>query len=495
MKTMTKWVLASGLLLVGTHGCRQVIGWEEATYWGDQGGAGGASSSSSGEAGKAGAAGMAGMAGMGGMGGAGGMAGGGMGGMGGMPECVQAMDCPAVPNAMPTCTNNKCGFTCNNGFGDCTAAAGCETTLTNNRDHCGVCGNACVAYCAGTMCNDPVSIAGGYHHHCAVMKNGDVYCWGRNEKGELGDGTLASKSVPTKVKGLPGPAVQVDGGGSVVQNGYLARVCAVLANGDLWCWGDGSGVASKVTGLPKIQKVSLGNAHSCALDQGGALYCWGANSNGQVGNGSTGYVMLPFHVLSSVVVVDVSAGSQHTCAVTNSGAVHCWGNNSSGELGVGSTQDQYSPAIVNNIAGASNVRCGDSHTCALANGAIYCWGANLVGQLGTGNVAASDVPKLIDGADTTDIDVSYNFSAAIKGGSVMTWGYNGNGQIGNGTTMIAYKPQSIGLTNMWQLGLASISACALSSKGAAYCWGGNAYGQLGNNGNQQVLSPALVVWP
>ncbi|HRI71560.1 MAG TPA: hypothetical protein PK156_45315, partial [Polyangium sp.] len=226
MKTMTKIAFAAGYLVVGTYGCRQVIGWEEPTYWGDQGGSGG--SAGSGGSGGAAGGGMGGMAGTAGMGGAGGGSGG-MGGVGGLggsggspppPECVVPADCGPLLNATRTCTDGKCGFTCNTGFDDCTFVPGCETNVVDNRANCGMCGNACAAYCTGTTCNNPVSIAGGYHHHCAVMTNGDVYCWGRNEKGELGDGTLASKSKPTKVIGLPGPAVQVDGGASVSMTSY-----------------------------------------------------------------------------------------------------------------------------------------------------------------------------------------------------------------------------------------------------------------------------------
>lgn len=498
MRTMTKCVVGAGWLILGSYGCKQVMGWEEATYWGDggSGGEAGQSSSSSGGAGgmagSAGAGGMAGMAGAGGiagMGGVGGMGGGGAGGSG----CMTEADCPTVANATRTCTNGVCGFTCNNGFGDCTAAAGCETVLTNNRDHCGACGNACAAYCTGTMCNDPVSIAGGYHHHCAVMTNGDVYCWGRNEKGELGDGTLASKSVPTKVKGLPGPAVQVDGGALVSANNYTPKTCAALENGEVWCWGDGNGTPAKVVGLSNIKEVSVGDTHICAISTARTLYCWGGNNNGQIGNGSTGYVASPVAV--STEVSRICTGAQHSCAAKIGGALECWGDNGSGQLGIGSKFDEYSPVLITGITNILNVRCGASFTCAHSSSALYCWGTNQVGQLGTGNVTDQMAPVLVNLQPVEQLDLGFNFSAAIAGGALNVWGYNGSGQLGNGTTMTIYSPQVLPLANAYLLALASASTCALLKNGEIRCWGANAYGQLGNGGNEQKTMPTPVSWP
>ncbi len=499
MRTMTKWTLMAGGLFVGTYGCRQVMGWEEATYWGDQGGAGGAGGGEAGSAGKGGSGGLAG-AGGGGMGGAGGMAGaggGGMGGMGGMPECVTPMDCPAQPNASLTCVDGKCGFTCNTGFGDCTVAAGCETNLNNNKTHCGMCGNTCAAYCTGTTCNDPVSIAGGYHHHCAVMTNGDVYCWGRNEKGELGDGTLASKSVPTKVKGLPGPAVQVDGGASATMADYTPKTCAVLVNGDLYCWG-GLDVMlkplppTKVNGLSNVKEVSVGDAHLCAVTKTGTLFCWGGNVAGQVGNGGTSFVPTPVQI--PIPASRISAGTQHTCASLSDGSLKCWGDNADGQLGIGNKVSSSSPALVTGIGGVSDVACGNSFTCAVAAGSLYCWGANQVGQLGTGGIADSTIPKLLNLSGAQSVDAGYNFSGAILSGAVKTWGQNSSGQLGNGTTNIAYSPVTTNITNGVMLRLSLVSGCALSSDGNVRCWGANAYGQLGNGGIQQSLVPTPVVW-
>lgn len=436
---------------------------------------------------------MTGAGGMAGMGGSGGM--GGAGGAGGAVSsgCKTAMDCPTLPNSIPYCDNGKCDFTCKAGFGDCTVGAGCETVVTDNKTHCGACNKTCVAYCEGLTCNDPVSIAGGYHHHCAVMKNGDVYCWGRNEKGELGDGSFDMRLVPTKVQGLPGPAVQVDGGASASAMNYTPKTCAVLVSGDLWCWGEGSAVPAKVNGLSNMKEVSVGDSHTCAVSKTGVLYCWGTNNKGQVGNNGAGYVVTPTEILTAVA--SASAGGQHTCSVMTSGALQCWGDNANGQLGNGTVQGALSPAVVNGVANAIEVRAGDVHTCAIIDSALYCWGSNQYGQLGSGNFNQSTVPKLIKSFGVTGVDASYNFGGMVDGSTIAMWGHNSLGQLGNGSMAESLTPTTIGTSEAKLLRLGSVSSCALLVSGQIRCWGGNTYGQLGNGGNQQKSLPTPIVWP
>lgn len=483
MQTTSKyfiWVSVSTALMAGSYGCRQIIGWEEATYWGDGGSGGTGESSSSSVGGMAGAGGMAGMGGEAGAGGAGGAV---------MSGCQTDMDCPTLPNSTPYCDNGKCSFMCKAGFGNCTVGAGCETVVTNNKTHCGGCNKTCVAYCEGTTCNDPVSIAAGWLHHCAVLKNGDIYCWGRNLDGELGDGTMVSKSVPTKVKGLPGPAAQVDGGSGV---GTLSKTCAALVTGDVWCWGEGNSMPAKVNTLSNIKEVSVGLGHMCALSKSGALHCWGRNDSGQVGNGTDLYVANPYQVLNGVS--RVSAGVSHTCGSTTNDALYCWGRNFTGQLGIGSMSNKLLPTVVNGIAGVTAVASGNSHTCAIALGNVYCWGGNTDGQLGTGGSTPSSAPGSVTLQNAIEIAAGYDFSGAIVADKPSLWGYNGSGQVGNGMTSSAYSPKEISSLSIQALSLANSSSCALLSTAQISCWGANAHGQLGNNSNVDKLTPIDVVW-
>jgi alpha-tubulin suppressor-like RCC1 family protein len=324
------------------------------------------------------------------------------------------------------------------------------------------------------------------------MKNGDVYCWGRNEKGELGDGTLASKSVPTKVK-LTSPAVQVDGGASATMSTYTPKTCAAMVNGEVWCWGNGNGTPAKVMGLSNVKQVSVGDTHTCALTMTGTLYCWGTNVYGQIGNGTNTYVATPTQIGMSMAFV--TAGGHHTCARATGGVLKCWGLNSSGQLGIGNQSNQNLPSTVAGVADVIDVTAGAAHTCAIAAGVVYCWGANQSGQLGTGGIMELSAPTIAVQQEGSKVIAGFSFSGAIASDSVLMWGFNGNGQLGNGMTATVYTPSAIGITNASTLACGAASACTLLTSGEIRCWGANTYGQLGSGGNVQELSPVRVIWP
>ena len=98
--------------------------------------------------------------------------------------------------------------------------------------------------------NSVVAVTAGAHHSCAVTASGRLYCWGRNEEGQLGDGTTTERHVPTLVEGLSG-----------------------------------------------VREVALGDLHTCALLGSGAVRCFGSNSNGQLGDGTTRDSDEPTYVL------------------------------------------------------------------------------------------------------------------------------------------------------------------------------------------------------
>lgn len=472
-----------GLVVVSGYGCKQIIGWEEATIWEPDAGEGG------GGAGGVGGGGSGGAGGVGGSGGAGGS-----GGVGGAPpECMDAGDCQPKTNQTAACEMGTCVYTCETGWGDCTAAPGCETELAATKAHCGACGNACAAFCKAGSCNDPVGVAGGYQHHCAVLKDGEVYCWGRNEKGEVGPDAPILSKVPVKVSlPAPGTAKQVDGGGTSGAN-YFARTCAVLTNGTVACWGDGNASPTLVAGVSNTAQIAVGDGHTCMVDVVGAVRCWGSNNFGQVGNGSTGYQPTPVQVDTGYA--QVCAGANHSCALKKDGSVQCWGRNFQGQLGNGSMASSSSPVSVSNLVGALEVQCGGEFSCARNPIGLYCWGLNILGQLGNGGFQNQSTPVLINVAGADSIALSYNFSGATAAGTAYMWGLNASGQLGNGTTTNASKPVAIGLPGAVMLGLGAASSCALLTGGQVRCWGDNSLGQLGDGTTVSKLTPTPVVWP
>ncbi len=239
------------------------------------------------------------------------------------------------------------------------------------------------------------AIAGGQNHTCALV-NGGARCWGWNEDGQLGDGNFGPGSpIAVQVQGLWSGVQAITGG--------TYHTCA-LSNGSALCWGrnsrgqlgDGSFASSavpvQVSGLwDGAVAIAPGYEHTCALANG-AVLCWGINERGQLGNGDGADRPEPVPVAGlSNHLAKVDGGFMHTCALVN-GGVQCWGSNSHGQLGDGGASGAYSPVPVP-VSGLSRgvqaVSAGVYHTCAIVNGGAVCWGDNLYGQLGNGSPGSS----------------------------------------------------------------------------------------------------------
>ncbi|MEM6993617.1 MAG: hypothetical protein AAF721_24095 [Myxococcota bacterium] len=182
---------------------------------------------------------------------------------------------------------------------------------------------------------EAVGVELGSHHSCAF---GDVVrCFGRNNYSQLGSESQGSGPDPVTVP-LVAPSQAV-----------AARdhhTCALDVDGNVWCWGrddfgqtgDGSdggehGAPTAVVGLPATVSIATGTYHSCAVSDAGEVYCWGRNHQGQLG--VPGGQVAEAQLVSGVQdAIDVTAGDSHTCAATDGGEVWCWGRNNSGALGV-----------------------------------------------------------------------------------------------------------------------------------------------------------------
>lgn len=277
------------------------------------------------------------------------------------------------------------------------------------------------------------SISAGYGHTCAIASNDKAYCWGLNSHGELGDGTTISKSAPTIVNGtglLGGLTVNMISAG-----GY--DTCAVNSGGAAYCWGyDNKGqlgdnattqrttpflVNTGALNGKTVKKISAGYQHTCAIANtvttANWAYCWGYNLKGQLGNTLildskvpvSAYQTIPsltsFNTISASPSTDILGG--HSCSITAGSVAFCWGNGGYGQIGSDLvTINTTVPVRVINDAGVLNglstkiVTTGQYHSCAIAsNNKIYCWGRNTYGQLGTASIASSSftlVPVAID---------------------------------------------------------------------------------------------------
>lgn len=338
------------------------------------------------------------------------------------------------------------------------------------------------------------SVGVGEHHACALLSDGSIDCWGRNDRGQLGDGTKVQSTAPVSVKGLSAPATKL-----VLGNDYT---CAVLSTGHLACWGansngklgDGTTVdrptPQNVAGLSSVTSASA-SAHACAILTSGALKCWGANSHGEIGDGTLVDSPQPAAVngLSSGVK-SVALGGGRSCALLTNGTVKCWGFNESGQVGDGTKLNRPTPVdVVSPSTGATDLSVGWLHTCVLAAGTVKCRGYNGWGALGDGSfdddwswsAGESSVTSL--GTDAAAVNASLYHSCAIRASSsgVVCWGGNNWGQLGDGTQTNQSAPRPVnGLTApVKSLGVGTNSNCALLASGEVKCWGANNYGQLG----------------
>ena len=183
-------------------------------------------------------------------------------------------------------------------------------------------------------------IAAGAEHTCALTNSGGVKCWGRNNYGQLGDGTTTDRLTPADVSGL----------------------------------------------AEDVQSIEAGAEHTCALTASGGVMCWGRNDYGQLGDGTTTDRLTPVEVNGLAEdVQSIEAGAEYTCALTANGDTMCWGRNDYGQLGDGTTTDRLTPVEVSDLAVAVQaIAAGPEHSCALTSGDIRCWGGNGRGQLGDG---------------------------------------------------------------------------------------------------------------
>jgi alpha-tubulin suppressor-like RCC1 family protein len=300
-----------------------------------------------------------------------------------------------------------------------------------------------------------VAIAAGGRHSCAITSGGALYCWGRNQEGELGNGTTTSTAQPTQVVGLPKGVVAVAAGGFFT--------CAVVEGGALYCWGQNNhgqlGDGTQETRLTPVPVVGLtqgvtalgaGNYHTCAIVSGVAK-CWGKNSHGQVGDGTT----LDRSTPSDKGVPGMAAvapGDDHTCGLTPGGGAECWGSNGKGQLGDGSNSNTF-PLHVDVYglsSGVVGIASGDRYSCALlATGGVQCWGTNGVSQISDGKCSGLP-PYVAKPADIYDFSVMGSLKGAVAlspgvgdhrciatdGGRFMCWGANYEAQLGVGNNIV-----------------------------------------------------------
>jgi alpha-tubulin suppressor-like RCC1 family protein len=259
-------------------------------------------------------------------------------------------------------------------------------------------------------------------HACARTAEGDVWCAGRNDDGQLG--------AESKEKCIR----------SVARDGTVEQVPC-------------SGSLLRVDGLPPIADVVTGYYRSCAIGRNGRVYCWGMGFWGVLGitpDEPCDCARSPVEVPGLDNVRALALGAFFSCALRTDGTVRCWGSNTDGERGQG-TYDQRPrwdkrdkdavepPVVVGKLSGIVEIAAGSMHVCALgaSRRRLWCWGSNRQGQLG------------VDTPETTDADDSGNHRSATPTEVVL--------------------PDEIGEISAIAAG--GSATCALGASGSLFCWG------------------------
>jgi alpha-tubulin suppressor-like RCC1 family protein len=346
-------------------------------------------------------------------------------------------------------------------------------------------------------------VVAGWDYSLALQTNGTLWAWGRNDNGQLGDGTTTVRSFPEVVGGISNVWVAA---------GDETHTIAADANGTVWTWGyNGQGQLGNgtytnycsplaISGVSKVVRVAVGEYHTMAVKSDGTVWTWGQNNYGTLGIGSSSpdYTNWPVQAVGLTQIIGVTAGAWHSVALRANGTVWTWGNNGSGQLGYVTCVDhQSAPEQVGGITDVVAIAAGYDHTVALrADGTVWAWGDNDDGQLGDGTGLRSSVPVQAVGLSNVVAIAAGQFHtlAVTTNGNIYTWGKNYDyGELGLGNNENQSMPYLVGSLS----GVQSISggkhSLAVKSDGTIWAWGSNVYRQLGQCTTvQYVNTPGKV---
>jgi alpha-tubulin suppressor-like RCC1 family protein len=250
----------------------------------------------------------------------------------------------------------------------------------------------------GSPLDGIVSVQGGECQTCALHQDGGVWCWGCNGSGSLGDGLTTDRDgaapVLEALMGAPfGGAMTLSVGGG--------HACVERGLGEVWCWGQNNDgqlgndttdnalvpIMSSFTG-----EIATGRWHTCGVATDGTVMCWGWGGHGRLANG-VGWdppdLLVPTPILMTPNGAPLTGGRDAaagalSCAVLQDSTAMCWGDDHYGQTGVGGTGSplQLRDARGEPLVGIERIWAQHTRGCALlSNGDIQCWGRNAEGQL------------------------------------------------------------------------------------------------------------------
>ena len=387
-------------------------------------------------------------------------------------------------------------------------------------------------------------IAAGDYTVCAVSADGNMGCWGSNERGQFGIGTHSAFR-----EAHPPPATLIPNF-RVTELAVNADHACAISEGQVHCWGynktsqlghtpdieldagdaglcpGGEPCAKQpvaVAGTNGAKAVSVGITFSCAALAEG-VSCWGLGAYGAIGPVDGGTVAGRPNPVPLGPVDELRSGHDFSCARRSSdGSIWCWGSNNYGQLGrsgdagpdaaAGDGELHPIPLRVGTFSGTRGLGIGRHHACAILDDAsVVCWGYDDVdatptggGQLGhdtsldrrciSGELCNPEPLAVAGLSNVRQLALGYNHSCALReDGSVLCWGFSGRGALGRpptgDTSQTVFTPKPVsGLTGVTRITAGGLVTCATTSNDEVWCWGSNSYGVLGPPG---VYGPAPV---
>lgn len=333
----------------------------------------------------------------------------------------------------------------------------------------------------------------------------ELYSWGLNSSGQIGNGTANNLSSPVQVGSLTDWS-QISAGGE--------HSAAVKTNGTLWTWGKNSfgqlgqnNIVSRsspvqVGALTDWAQVSAGSTQfTAAIKTTGTLWTWGDDDGGNLGQNSVVDRSSPVQVGALTNWAQVSAGTQFCMAVKTDGTLWTWGGSNHGKLGdnsSGGASNKSSPIQVGALTNWSIVASSSQTPKAIkTDGTLWSWGYNSNGQIGDGTIVSRSSPVQVGALTNWSQAVGSSFTtAAVKtSGTLETWGNNNDGALGinDGYVFNRSSPVQVGALTNWSKPSMGSNFCAVvKTDGTLWVWGRNAQGQLGRNNTANTSSPVQV---
>jgi hypothetical protein len=349
-------------------------------------------------------------------------------------------------------------------------------------------------------------LAGGSNHSLALKGNGEVWAWGNNGFGQLGDGTTTQRLAPVLVMT---DAIEIAAGTS-----YSA---AIKSDGTVWTWGLNTSSQLGRTGTTNVPgqvdmggltvaHIAAGGVHMLAVSPAGEVRAWGGNTVAQLGIGGAGASAgTPVAVLQAAAtpltnVATVAAGAYHSLALRTDGTVVAWGANSNGQLGDGTTTTRSFATSTSSLSGVTSIATSSSAESSYAYKAstkqIYGWGNNTNSQLGDGTTTDRHSPIVISTGSREISAGGSHFAFVGTEGRLWGTGFNVQRQLGDMTTTNRMTPvKSRVAETIATTGQGNQHSLAATADGRVWVTGQNLNGQLGLGTGTIPLVPTAIPTP